>query len=69
MVSDGVGWWARNTIYQAVRIGGGSTWARYAANNYQARVSLRKLPTARQGMQFSVTVANWTRGVDDVATA
>ena len=69
MVADGVGCLARHTIHKAVQIGGGWTWDRYAKNNYQAKVSLRKMPTAKQGMQFSVTVAGWDRPADDVAMA
>lgn len=69
MVFDGVGWCARQTIYTAVRLGGGWTWDRYKANRYHAKISLAKMPTKREGMQFSVTVADWDRGGDDVATA
>ncbi len=65
MVTDGVAMIYRNLIYYAVRIGGGFTWAEYKANRYHAAVSLAKMPTKREGMQFAVTVAAWDRGVDD----
>ena len=69
MVADGVGWWARNTIYGAVRVGGWMAWDHYAKNNYHASVFLEKMPSAENGMQFAVTVAGWGRTADDVATA
>lgn len=65
MVTDGVGVLARQTIYWAVRVGGWAVWAGYKGNAYHAKVGLKKMPTARDGMQFSVTVSRWTRGADD----
>lgn len=64
MEYDGVGWAARHAIYLAVRIGGGWTWARYKTNQYRPQINLIKMPTQRDGMQFRVTVADWTRDDD-----